>query len=399
MCVATLLTACDESNDEGVAGGGSADNSIYLSEYSFSKEESQTTIIYSGAVDSEWSADITDGEDFVSFMLNDESSHKEGLVSEFSIQNKIYIYIDENDDESARSARISFTMEGKTPVELILTQSGDGSEQGGGDGSTDDDQDEEDEPQVDDPLAEYDWAELPAYVNDDNYMYVTHFTTLNSKSVRNFTMCYDIENYAARWVAFPFHDAYDGSVGRNESWKYDPEIPEEYQPNLSGSYSGSWDRGHQLASSDRQATTEMNKQTFYYSNMTPQLGTLNQQIWAQFEIKVRDQVCSDTLYVVTGADFSQYAGTTTDKSGKACPLPNGYYKVMLRTITGNTGKAISECSADELKAIGYWFEHEYYSSMPSPMSVADIEELTGFEFFPDAPAEVKESFKSSLWTF
>ncbi len=245
------------------------------------------------------------------------------------------------------------------------------------------------------------WTETPTVDNDDdNNIYVTHYTTLSSgEKVRNYSLCFDKENRAATWVAYPYHKIYDGHQNRTNKWDYDPKIPAEYQPNLDNSYDGNYDRGHQLPSADRLATYEMNAQTFYYSNMTPQLGTLNQQKWATIEGEVRDQVCSDTLYVVTGADFTKTIGVTYDKDGVACPLARGYYKVMLRTISGNSGKAISECKASELKAIGFYFEHKYYSTVPEPVSVSYIEEKTGLEFFPNIPKEVKENFKASQWSF
>lgn len=55
----------------------------------------------------------------------------------------------------------------------------------------------------------------------------------------------------------------------------------------------------------------MNNQTFYYTNMTPQLQNgLNGAIWAQLEGAVRGWSSGiDTLYVVTGA----MPTTATDK--------------------------------------------------------------------------------------
>ncbi len=336
----------------------------------------------------QYSVEIVQDEEFASFSISQTVTLKEGTVSSSRLQNIIYIYLDTNTTEEARQAKFVVTLGSGESESFTLTQKGTtgSSGSGGSDGSGDSGD-----------SSTNSWAEIPVIVDNDNYQYVTHFTTLNSKSVRNYSMCFDKKNYAARWVAFPYHKVYDGDVGRNESWQYDPQIDTEYQPNLSSSYNGSYDRGHQLASADRQATTEMNKQTFYYSNMTPQLGTLNQQKWATVEGLVRDQVCSDTLYVVTGADYSSTIGYTNDASGKSCPLPTGYYKVMLRTINGSLGKAISECSASELKAIGYYFEHRSYSSIPTPVSVATIEDMVGFTFFPTAPESVKNTYSVSQW--
>ncbi len=270
--------------------------------------------------------------------------------------------------------------------------------------ATEDDSDTEsvsvDEPYSSDntPL----WGEIPAYVEDDNYIYVTHTAELaNGDEVRNFSLCFDKESRAAAWVAYPYHECYNGDAERSEKWGYDPKIDASLQANLSGSYADydgqSYDRGHQMASADRLTSYSMNMQTFYYSNMTPQNSSLNQGKWGSLEADVRAQVCSDTLYVVTGADFSQNIGYALDKSDNPCAIPHAYFKVLLRTREGDTGKAISECSADELQAIGYWVENIYYTVFPDPVSVSYIEEMTGFDFFPTVPDSVKDQCDVSLW--
>ena len=72
----------------------------------------------------------------------------------------------------------------------------------------------------------------------------------------------------------------------------------------------------------------MNAQTFYMSNMTPQLNRLNQDMWAKLETKVRANNCSDTLYVVTGAYFG--AGATTNYRWSK-EYSSGSYKLLQST--------------------------------------------------------------------
>lgn len=70
----------------------------------------------------------------------------------------------------------------------------------------------------------------------------------------------------------------------------------------------------------------MQAQTFYFSNMTPQNYSLNQNPWAALEKMARDNwMCSDTLYVVTGAYWNPGSTfATPDIDGKQCPVPNYY---------------------------------------------------------------------------
>jgi endonuclease G len=123
-------------------------------------------------------------------------------------------------------------------------------------------------------------------------------------------------------------------------------------------------------------------------------------------------ICTDTLYVVTGAYFegahnSSIASQTTDKSGRVCPTPTYYYKALLRTKKGNTGMRIDEITdASQLRAIVFWMEHantgtDTSISSADCISVAELEQLTGFTFFPmidDAiEAEVKSMAVPSEW--
>ena len=140
--------------------------------------------------------------------------------------------------------------------------------------------------------------------------------------------------------------------------------------------------------------------TFYFTNMTPQLGALNQNAWATLESNVRGMICSDTLYVVTGAHFEN--GTALDYTydaggnGKRCPVPTHYFKVVLRTKSGNSGKWVANCSSSELKCVGFWFDNVSGAERQT-MSVADIEQKTGLTFFPNVPNAPKSAYNASDW--
>ncbi len=384
---ALFLTSCSSGSSAGLDEevNGSIAQSVTISSAEVSEIAGSGKITFTGDVGTAWSAEIAQGSDFCSFALKSQVTEASGSVGELLTTNILYFYYTANNSGSDRQITIAFSFDGESAKELVVKQISKAS--------------------ADSPYAGEDkdiprWFELPAKVESSDYMYVTHSTSLSGGQVRNYSMCYDIENHAAAWVAYPYHAIYsNGDVGRNEDWTYDPKIPVSYQPNLSRSYKGSYDRGHQMASEDRQATVEMNRQTFYFSNMTPQLYSLNQQKWATLEKEVRNQICSDTLYVVTGSDFTTTIGTTTDRDGKTCPLPGAFFKVLLRTKSGNSGKAVSECSADELQAIGFWAEHRFYNAIPEPVSVQYIEDKTGFDFFPAVPDQVKASFKASDWKF
>lgn len=148
----------------------------------------------------------------------------------------------------------------------------------------------------------------------------------------------------------------------------------------------------------------MQAQTFYFSNMTPQNYSLNQNPWAALEKMARDNwMCSDTLYVVTGAYWNSGSTfATPDIDGKQCPVPNYYFKVFVRTVKGNVrqaGDRLGDYPADQLKSIGFWVENAggQGTARSWVKSVSEVESLTGFEFFPSVPAAVKAQKDAASW--
>ena len=251
------------------------------------------------------------------------------------------------------------------------------------------------------------WLELPATEEGHGRYFFTHDMTIASKNIRNYSFYLDAAARISVWVAYPLNkDLCSGGSGRTDAWGLtDPKVPIAYQSILWKSYPGSYDRGHQIPSADRQ-TVEANKQTYYGTNMTPQLGSLNQKDWSDLEGKVRNWSFQfDTLYVVTGADINGGYSTTTDNNNQAIAIPNGYFKALLGYkrsgsigITGATGG---------YTGIGFYYEHRSYGGvnvMNQSMTIDQLEQKTGFDFFVNLPlkidpkyAEKVESTKDPWW--
>ncbi|MGL4519852.1 MAG: DNA/RNA non-specific endonuclease [Phocaeicola sp.] len=343
--------------------------------------EGSIALILTGAQGTSWRAEVVEEDAWCAFSRSDfaNSNTKTGTIS--GELNILYVYYLKNSGSEQRTAKINFQFEGEAVQTFDLKQLA--------------------ESQENRPTFSS-WPELPQEKIHANYQYATHYATLNNREVRNYSICFDKTNKAALWVAYPLHNAYLGGISRTDAWAFDPIISKSYQPDCTTkSYKGNYDRGHQLPSADRLATYELNAQTFYMSNLTPQLDRLNQDMWAKLETQVRNNRCSDTLYVVTGAHFGAGAGSTTDGVGSKVSLPTHYYKVLLRTKSGSSGKAIQDCSDSELISIGFWVEHKSYGNLPPPTTicttVADIEAKTGFTFFPQVSAAVKQQKVPSQW--
>lgn len=231
---------------------------------------------------------------------------------------------------------------------------------------------------------------------------VTHSATMGGKAQRNYTMLYDPEMYASYWVAYPLCSDHL-TTGRTDSWAYDPDVPESKQAKAKNSYgvsvatanypSNSYARGHQIPNADRNNVAEMQAQTYYYTNITPQIQNgFYGAIWSSLEGAVRD-LCADadTVYVVTGAAFrkkmvgTEVIGTITDINNDhtVLPVPNYYWKALLKVKWSGT-------TVTSASTIGFWLPHgdlkdESYADYT--VSVDQIESWTGFDLFTNLPGD------------
>ena len=240
--------------------------------------------------------------------------------------------------------------------------------------------------------------------SSSNQKIVVHTFEYNSNIQSNYTMLFDKTTKCALWVAYKHNktEYKDENVGRNDGWHYDPALDQSWQANLSYSYrdaSGkSYDRGHQVASEDRQTTVAQNQQTFYYSNMTPQYSSLNQGQWktsVEERIQALATVTRDNqeLYVVTGPLFEGTIQYTTDRDGANCAIPTGYYKCVIRCTYDNAGNmtAASGCA--------YIVETNSANVTATLTSIDYVESKTGFDFFanlPDAFENTAEAQSTTL---
>ena len=271
----------------------------------------EATIVSQGG-DAEW----------CSFDLNKQVSSAGGNVGD-----PAYLYLNKNNSDDDRTARIDVTYTNGYSTSLTLTQRAAG-------------------------FIDYDrsWGEQPEYRSDDAYIYKTYYATFVSNQffpggkLRNYSVCYDVDRHISHWVAYPiFKKVYETPVlSRVNDFNYDPNDQLPVIPTRDQQYIGTggngrgygargYDRGHMLPQASRYNNYEPNRMTYYGTNMMPQNSTLNQNIWASLEGKVRGWgglQTYDTLYVVTGAAFK--STKTIDNANGPIAVPSHCWKVLLQ---------------------------------------------------------------------
>ncbi len=237
------------------------------------------------------------------------------------------------------------------------------------------------------------YFEIPKDTSIANCIKITRFLPALRSKMRNYTMLYDTNMKLAYWVAYPLHENYLGSTSRTDQWAFDPSIATNLQPSIFSGFSG-YDRGHQIPSADRTYNAEDNYTTFYFTNMTAQNSTLNQGIWADLEGQVRTWTKScDTMYVVTGAIIKTTTSPTInyvyDNIGAKVALPKFYFK------------ALAQKRGSSYYTVAYKMDNTTPSSSASftsyRISVKQLEQETGFTFFPALTEANKSVIDVNVW--
>lgn len=241
--------------------------------------------------------------------------------------------------------------------------------------------------------ASEEWLEMPAIRNDGAYPNAAEYK-LYVGNERNYTTYYDTSTYTSMWVAYPISSKHMGSYGRPDNWSFNPLISTSDQVNLcSHSYSGNYSRGHLIPNAARNGIRDMQLQTFYVTNSVPQIqDNFNGGIWMYLEGALQDIAESETIYIVTGVAFEKegesrsISYTKARDDDKQVPVPNYFYKVALK-VKQSGGKVTSAST------VGFWFEHKAYTDTYSnyAVSVDQIEEWTGFNFFVNLPDDIERS--------
>ncbi len=355
MAAALMLVACDLLQKNG--GGSSASVSVTLKNATGDCAKGSVFVVANCI--SQWELELDFGENAPWAKL----SHTSGQ----GYKSNILLNYDANTTGESRSLSIILTS-GNKKSETVFTQN-----------ST--------QQEKHDYKAAYTkcgWLELPETKEDDGLDWCCHYFNHNGKTKRNYSFYYSYADYVSLWVAYPLNSDLIGKGGRTNEWDSDPLILPNLQINVvDGGISG-YDRGHQLPSADR-LIEEANIQTFYSTNMTPQKGKFNQNIWAGVEGKVRNWAKdgkADTLYVVTGCTVKGSTTKATDRSGHSVTVPTAYWKACLK------------CTANGWTACGIWLDH--YTSASSItrndlFSIDELESKIGIDLFVNLPAKIGDS--------
>lgn len=199
-----------------------------------------------------------------------------------------------------------------------------------------------------------------------------------------YTLCY-IEKYEqASWVAYQLTGKeVDGGHERTNKFIEDTYVSTGTANNKDYSKSG-YDKGHLAPAADMAWSEETMRESFYFSNMSPQKPEFNRGIWKKLEEQVREWAKdNEKLYIATGPILK---GEMETIGQHKVAVPHYYYKAIL------------DYTEPELKAIGFILPNEGSSKPLRTFAVPidSIEKVTGIDLFYQLPDNIEKKLESKF---
>ena len=199
-----------------------------------------------------------------------------------------------------------------------------------------------------------------------------------------YTLSYNPSYHIANWVAYELTAEETVSVVKRKNHF----IPDPLIRSISASnedYEGSgYDRGHLAPSADMCYSYETMVESFYLSNMTPQVPEFNRGIWEKLEKQVRQWANDDkAVYVVTGTILTK--GLPTIGPDKIT-VPALFYKVIL------------DYTEPDIKGIGFIIPNQgsHEPLQHFAVTIDSVERVTGTDFFYQLPDKQQRVIESTI---
>ena len=245
------------------------------------------------------------------------------------------------------------------------------------------------------------------HVKGGSSVVIVHKCLLNSRTGEtgvNYSVEWDAMKRAQRWSCYQMYETlregntsryYANSKKGEEQYPHDDFLLPDYQLPNDPYWGSGYDHGHICPSADRLSSFECNYQTFYLTNMQPQVNAFNANVWANMEGMVRTwnrNSFRDTLYVCKGGTIDdknnilRYIGTGASQ----IPVPKYFFMALL-------------CKNSQgYKAMAFWIEHKAGSDDGNALkqyviSIDELEEKTGIDFFCNLPDDIEDSVEQNVY--
>ncbi len=211
-----------------------------------------------------------------------------------------------------------------------------------------------------------------------------------------YVLSYNARTCTPNWACWRLQKSDIGHAKRGP-FKPDPLLPLGFPQVMAHSYDGSgFDRGHQCPAQDRSATQEDMDATFYTTNIVPQSPACNEKGWERLEAYCRELTHDGhVLWIACGP-----AGVGGEgRFGRKEEIGKGHVAIVVPARLWKVILVLPHADATptrQTRAIGVIMPNDQTVDTNWPkyrVSVAEIERLTGYNFWPLIPEETARALK------
>ena len=209
---------------------------------------------------------------------------------------------------------------------------------------------------------------------------------------KGFALAHNSERKTAVWVAEHLtKEKVAGQLQRTDNFAPDPDLPPGKRAEVSDYKGSNYDRGHMAPSGDMRWDMEAMRQSFYLSNITPQVGpAMNRGIWKVLEEKVRTWASQrGELYVYTGPIYAPDEPRVVIGPNQVA-APTHFYKVIFDPV--------------RVEAIAFIMPNTELRTEDMPqyiVTVSEVEQVTGLNFLGNVNGVIRAIVKNQriveLW--
>ncbi len=202
------------------------------------------------------------------------------------------------------------------------------------------------------------------------------------KSYKGMDISFNEKCHIPNWVSWELTDEETmGDVPRKDKFTSDPDI-EGCPDSWDYSYSG-YDRGHMAPAGDMKWDSKAMEETFFMSNICPQVNALNTGAWKNLEEKCRLWAQIDgRIYIVCGPIIDEKPMELIGDS--RVWVPSRFFKAIIAPYS------------NPARGIGFIMPNEKVKGgmQPCAVTIDEIERITGHDLFPALPDDIEAELES-----
>jgi len=155
----------------------------------------------------------------------------------------------------------------------------------------------------------------------------------------DYILSYDARNRNPLWVLEHLTaEKLEGSIKRDQfKFKEDERIPQIFRATIKDYRGSGFDRGHMAPAANHKSCEKGMADTFYLSNVCPQIPSFNRGYWAKFEKHVRNLTNAfKDVYIISGGLYIPYEDIDGKRYVKYevfgennIAVPTHYFKVLI----------------------------------------------------------------------